>query len=207
MSNRFSVVAMMALAAIASSLDHRPAYAQALEPYLGEIMWVPYDFAPRNWASCNGQVLAINQNTALFSLLGTTYGGNGQTTFALPDMRGRVMVGSGDSIDNVSYVLGESGGQESERLITNEMPGHAHAIAATDAAGNAASPAGAHLSAQTLPMAQTPTAKAYSTAPVNAFLTSDSIGVTGNDQLHNNMQPYVALHCIIAVHGLYPAFP
>src|SRR5215475_4971153 len=98
------------------------------EPFLGQIMLVPYNFAPRGWAFCNGQLLSISQNTALFSLLGTTYGGNGQTTFALPDLRGRVPLSSGQGPGLSNYNLGQSGGQETVTLTGNQMPAHQHAI-------------------------------------------------------------------------------
>lgn len=98
------------------------------EPFLGQIMLVPYNFAPRGWAFCNGQILPIAQNTALFSLLGTTFGGNGQTTFALPDLRGRVPLSSGQGPGLGNYDLGEIGGLESVTLTTNQMPAHSHGL-------------------------------------------------------------------------------
>ena len=102
------------------------------EPFLGQIILVPYNFAPRGWAFCNGQILPIAQNTALFSLLGTTYGGNGQTTFALPDLRGRVAISSGQGPGLSNYDLGQVGGTETETLTINQMPMHAHPSAPSD---------------------------------------------------------------------------
>ena len=102
-----------------------------MEPFIGEIRLVPFNYAPKGWAICAGQLLPINQNQALFALLGTTYGGNGQTTFALPDLRGRIPIGAGQSTAGSSYPLGATGGQETVKLTTRQLPGHAHALHAS----------------------------------------------------------------------------
>jgi len=141
-----------------------PRSAVAQEPFIGEIRWVGFNFAPRGWAPCDGQLLAISQNTALFSLLGTTYGGDGRTTFALPDMRGRVPVHKGQGPGLTNRDLGEAGGQESVALTTAQMPSHTHTIAshthsipalgvdvkASSGAATTAAPAGNVLAAATL---------------------------------------------------------
>src|SRR5437588_3232683 len=98
------------------------------EPFIAEIRIVPYNFAPRGWAFCNGQILAISQNTALFSLLGTTYGGNGQTTFALPDLQGRIAISSGQAPGLQNYDLGQAEGEENHTLLSSEMPAHTHQV-------------------------------------------------------------------------------
>jgi microcystin-dependent protein len=114
------------LALVAAALTLAPAAAQAQEPFIGEIRWVAFNFAPKGWATCDGQILAISQNTALFSLLGTTYGGNGQTTFALPDFRGRTIVHPGQGPGLSNRDMGEQGGAESHTLTIAEMPAHSH---------------------------------------------------------------------------------
>src|SRR5919112_5286387 len=105
-----------------------------MEPFLGEIRLVPFNFAPRGWALCAGQLIPISQNQALFALLGTTYGGNGRTTFALPDLRGRVPVGAGQPAEGSSYLLGETGGQETVQLMSRQLPRHTHGVQASSAA-------------------------------------------------------------------------
>ena len=111
-----------------------------MDPFIGEIRLVPFNFAPRGWAICAGQLLPINQNQALFALLGTTYGGDGRTTFALPDLRGRIPVGAGQPPAGSSYPLGATGGQETVKLTTGQLPGHAHAVHASSAAGTTKNP-------------------------------------------------------------------
>src|SRR4051812_113885 len=150
-------------------------------PFLGEIRMVGFNFAPRGWALCNGQILSIAQNTALFSILGTTYGGNGQTTFALPDLRGRVPVSAGQGPGLSSYDLGQVTGSENVTLTVQQLPAHSHNIAADATAGNVGSPSGAHL-AQPFSPGRTPvSSNGYTSgalaAPVN--LNPDTIQVTG----------------------------
>src|SRR5918992_266953 len=112
-----------------------------MDPFLGEIRLVPFTFAPRGWAFCAGQLLPINQNQALFALLGTTYGGNGKTTFALPDLRGRVAVGAGVSAAGSEHALGSSGGQETVKLAVGQLPSHSHAVHANGGPATMKSPA------------------------------------------------------------------
>src|SRR5688500_2728667 len=111
-----------------------------MEPFLGEIRLVPFTFAPRGWALCAGQLLPINQNQALLALLGTTYGGNGRTAFALPDLRGRVPLGAGDAATGSTYALGSTGGAEAVRLTTSQLPAHAHTVRASSGAATTAEP-------------------------------------------------------------------
>lgn len=156
-------------------------------PFIGQITLFAGNFAPRGWAFCQGQLLSIAQNTALFSILGTTYGGDGQTTFALPDLRGRVPLQQGQGPGLQSYVLGQKAGTETVTLTVNEMPAHNHSITVT-----AVPPGG------TIPAVDgqlTPT-------PLNAFEAS---GMTGGSQPHNNLQPYLALNYIIALQGIFPS--
>ena len=163
------------------------------EPFIGSVILFAGNFAPRGWAFCNGQILSIAQNTALFSLLGTTYGGNGQTTFALPDLRGRVPLHFGQGPGLSSYALGQSAGTESVTLNLNQMPAHTHSQPATNAGQNtnrpnAAVPArGGVYAASTDGSALDPTTSA------------------GGSQPHTNIQPYLALNYIIALEGIYPS--
>ena len=162
------------------------------DPFLGQLMLVPYNFAVRGWAFCSGQILPIAQNTALFSLLGTTFGGNGQTTFALPDLRGRVPIHYGQGPGLSNYDLGQVGGSETVTLTTNQIPGHAHTIGATNSGSTSTRPAN-NVNAQ---------GGAYSS-------TSDAsmqpTGNTGGSQPHSNIQPYLTLNWLIALEGIYPS--
>ncbi|CAM3578836.1 phage tail protein [Nocardioides zeicaulis] len=168
------------------------------DPFLGEILWVSFPFAPKGWALCNGQLLPINQNQALFALLGTTYGGNGQTNFALPDLRGRVALGEGG---NGSYPLGQVGGEEAHTLTVAEMPSHSHGYAVTDhrgTTGDPGAPAG---------VAWASGEQAY-TAPAaaNTQLHPSAVSYAGGSQPHTNMQPYLGLTAIIALQGVFPSY-
>jgi microcystin-dependent protein len=152
------------------------------------------NFAPRGWAFCNGQLLSIAQNTALFSLLGTTYGGNGQTTFALPDLRSRAPVHFGQGPGLTNRDLGEQGGEETHTLITTEMPAHSH-------------PAGANNSGQTTNRPADAVAArggAYASS-ADTSMGPASSPPAGGSQPHNNMQPYLAINYIIALEGIYPS--
>jgi microcystin-dependent protein len=164
------------------------------EPFIGQLMLVPYNFAPRGWALCNGQILPIAQNTALFSLLGTTYGGNGQTTFALPDLRGRVPISSGQGPGLSNYSLGEVGGVESVTLNVNQMPAHNHTIACHSGDPNDSSPA------NSLPAG----GGSYNTA-ANASMAQGMASSAGGNQPHENRHPYLVLNWIIALEGIFPS--
>ncbi|HEY6044684.1 MAG TPA: tail fiber protein [Nitrosospira sp.] len=166
--------------------------------FLGEIKLVSFNFAPKGWALCNGQLLPINQNQALFSLLGTTYGGNGQTTFALPDLRGRVPVHFGDGV-----TLGEKAGEQAHTLNASELPAHTHFITGsnrvpvvgdTDAVPN---PTGAYFGRSSHPAYHSP---ASLTGMLPQILTN-----TGGSQAHNNMSPYLVLNFIINLQGIFPS--
>ena len=177
----------------------RPAHAATMDadPWIGEIALVPYTFPPRGWAFCNGQILSIAQNTALFTLLGTTFGGDGQTTFALPDLRGRVPISAGQAPGLDNYALGQVGGVESVTLVTNEIPSHTHTAVADAGNGTSDAPA-AHLPARNV--AGVPE---YG-INANASLSSQAIAPTGGGQPHTNLQPYLTMNYIIALVGIYP---
>jgi len=163
-------------------------------PYLGEIKLVSFNFAPQGWAFCNGQFLPINQNQALFSLLGTTYGGNGQTTFALPDLRGRMPLHIGDGI-----IQGQSGGEFAHTLTLNEIPAHTHRAYASVAQASTADPNAALLARK-----GRLTADNFNGSP-NTTLASTQVSNTGGAQPHENTQPYLALNFIIALQGAFPS--
>ena len=161
-------------------------------PFLGEIKIVSFNFPPKSWALCNGQLLPINQNQALFSILGTTYGGNGQTTFALPNLQGRVPIHPGNG-----HVLGEAAGEQSHTLSLAEMPTHAHTARGSTTTGLQATPANNVWA----PASVNP----YSSNPSNAAMSPAAITNTGGSQPHENMSPYLVLSFIIALQGIFPS--
>lgn len=161
------------------------------DPYLGEIRVFSFNFAPRGWALCNGQLLPINQNQALFALLGTTYGGNGQTTFALPNLQGRTPIHVGNG-----FVQGQSGGEQAHTLVSSEMPAHTHPGVGSSAAADQGSPANALWAATG--------SNAYSASP-NATMNPAAVGSVGGNQPHDNMSPYLTLSFCIALQGLFPS--
>ena len=159
--------------------------------FFGEIRLMSFNFAPKAWAQCNGQFLPINQNQALFSLLGTTYGGNGQTTFALPNLRGQVPIHVGRS-----HTLGEAAGQESVTINVSQMPDHSHAMRAADA------PANTNIPSATAFLAQKATTYG---PPVNVVPMLNASSVAGGSQPHTNMQPFLTLNFCIALQGIFPS--
>jgi microcystin-dependent protein len=176
------------------------AATNGLDPFLGEIMLFAGTFTPSGYLPCEGQVLPISTNTALFSLLGTTYGGNGISTFALPDLRGRapIHIGQGPGLPN--YSLGQIGGETTHTLTTAEMPQHSHVAHADTANGTTSSPAGA------LPAHDPAGTPIYGTNAV-ASLSGNAIGVSGGSQPHNVQSPYVAMRWCIATQGIFPSRP
>ena len=162
------------------------------EPFLSEIKIVSFNFPPKGWALCNGQFLPINQNQALFALLGTTYGGNGQTTFALPNLRGRVPI----HFDS-SHNLGEAAGSTSVTVNIQQLPTHLHSLQATNDAGTLDAPAGAFLAKAPISAYESPN----SLSPMNPGTVSS----LGGSQPHNNMMPYLVLNFIIALQGIFPS--
>ncbi|MFT7326078.1 MAG: microcystin-dependent protein [Ilumatobacter sp.] len=162
------------------------------EPFIGEIRMVGFSFAPQGWAFCDGQLLPINQNEVLYSLLETTFGGDGQTSFALPDLRGRTPMHVGNW-----YQQGQQGGYESVTLTTAQMPAHTHGAQGAGADATTTDPSGALL-AQTAGLY-----RAYDAA-TSVALRSGTLTNTGGGQAHNNMQPYLAINFCIALQGIYP---
>jgi microcystin-dependent protein len=173
-----------------------------MDPFVAEIRIFAGNFAPLGWALCNGQIMPIAQNTALFSLLGTTYGGNGTSTFALPNLQGSAPNGEGQG-PGLSYrFLGESGGAPTVTLMGTQIPAHTHTPNAVTGGGNATSPAAAAWASQA---GHTPPPAYASTA--NVPMNPGAVGPTGGGQPHNNMAPYLALNFIIALQGVYPPRP
>jgi microcystin-dependent protein len=170
------------------------------QPFLGEIRMFAGNFAPVGWALCNGQTMPISQNTALFSILGTTFGGNGTTTFNLPDLQGRVPVNQGTGAGLSSYLLGQTGGTESTTLLIGNMPSHNHLVQCNTGGGNQASPSG------NLPAVEsTGTSLDFSDAGANATMNPAMIESAGSGTPINNIQPYLCVNFIIALEGIFPS--
>ena len=168
------------------------------DPFIGEIRMFAFGFAPQGWALCNGQLLAINQNQALFSLLGTTYGGNGTTTFALPDLRSRVPVHQGQGPGLSPYAEGQAGGTEAVTLAAAQMPQHTHPVNASSSAATSGNPAG-HTLARSASHIYHPESGQHTVMDANM------LGEAGGSQPHGNMQPYLAVTFCIALNGIFPA--
>ena len=200
-----SVLILLAAVVVAVSMAWSTT-ASAAEPFIAQITMFGGNFAPRNWAFCNGQLLPINQNQALFALLGTTYGGDGRTTFGLPDLRGRVPMHPGNGPGLSSYRLGQKGGIEQVNLTTNQIPSHTHAatvaVNATDNSGDAETPGGNV-------WAKKARDDDYSAAAPDVTMRVDAASVsvanTGGSQAHENRQPFLTVNFIIALQGIFPS--
>lgn len=166
------------------------------EPFLAEIRMLGFNFAPRGWAQCDGQILPISQNQALYALLGTFYGGDGRTTFALPDLRGRAPVHPG----NIVVTLGQKGGEENHALDVTELPRHTHGVSAAGNQASDSSVAGNVLSSQARSGITM-----YNDTGERKQLHDSTVSQTGGGQAHDNMQPYLTLNFAIAVQGLFPS--
>ncbi|MCA9565838.1 MAG: phage tail protein [Myxococcales bacterium] len=168
------------------------------EPFVGEIRMFAGNFAPVGWAFCDGQLLAVSQNDALFSLLGTRYGGDGETTFGLPDLRGRLPIHAGSGPGLTPRVLGASSGSESVTLTVNQMPSHAHSLMASSRLATSPNPEGAVLSESSV-------RDLYSSASSDVNLHSSMVTSVGGSHSHNNLMPSLCLNFIIALYGIYPS--
>jgi microcystin-dependent protein len=172
------------------------------DPFVAEIRILACNFPPKGWATCDGQVLAISQNTALFSLLGTTYGGNGSSNFALPNLQGNAPMQQGQSTTGTSYALGQTGGSETVTLLLNEMPSHNHAIQGNINPANLATPSPARSLARASP------GQAYTATLTNITpFAGNAIQLNGGGTPHNNLMPYLTLNFCIALQGIFPARP
>lgn len=180
------------------------------EPFIGEIKIFGFNFAPRGYATCSGQILAIAQNTALFSLLGTTYGGNGQTTFALPNLNGRVAIGQGQSPGTSNYIIGQVAGTENETLVVNNLPAHVHTLVAAKPAIKVNGSVADSNSPDSTFLGGNNTTPIYAeTAGNNEFLGGVTLGgstdATGNNSPFSILQPYLAINYSIALEGIFPS--
>lgn len=179
-----------------------------MEPFIGQIMLVGFNFAPRGWMTCEGQLLPISQYTALFSLLGTTYGGDGRTTFALPDMRGRAAIGMGHGPGLSSYTWGQKGGVENVTLNTTQIPSHNHSLNASPNVGTSAIPTGNFIAKHQVTVERGNTVDGESFTPDSSGvgpMNTASISSTGGNLSHENRPPYLAINYIIAVVGIFPS--
>lgn len=175
-----------------------------MDPFLGTILMVGFNFAPVGWALCNGQLLPISQNTALFSLLGTYYGGDGVTTFALPNLQGRVPIHQGNGAGLSPYVLGQLGGTQSSTLTVANLPAHNHPANCNNTPGSSIDPTG-NLWAEANPGGRDPVATpSYASSPTGQ-LAGNAIGLTGGSQPVSILQPYLCVNFIIALQGIYPS--
>ena len=171
-----------------------------MDPFVAEIRIFPFNFAPKGWAWCDGQLLPLSQNTALFSLLGTTYGGNGKSNFALPDLQGRAPMHPGQGPGLSLHDLGETGGSETVSLLESEIPSHSHTLMSQGATGNRTTPVGnaiARVSGATPYIPASP-------APPLVNMAPEALAPAGGDQPHNNMQPYLTFYFNIALQGVFP---
>ena len=164
------------------------------DPFVAEIRIFPFNFAPKGWAFCNGQLLPISQNTALFSLLGTTYGGDGKSTFALPDLRGRIPLHQGNS-----FILAETGGAEEITLTVSQIPAHTHAFLGTETIADSPSP-------QTNIVAKSTSVDMYiGGGNPNSPFSPQAVSSVGGSQPHTNFQPYLCVDFIISLFGIFPS--
>ena len=169
------------------------------DPFVAEIRIFPFNFPPRGWAWCDGQLLPISQNTALFSLLGTTYGGDGRSNFALPDLQGSAPMHPGQGPGLSLHYLGETGGSETVSLLESEIPSHSHTLRASSDIAELQTPSPARS------MARSQNANAYKATSANlASMSPNALAPAGGDQPHNNLQPYLTFYFCIAMQGVYP---
>ena len=202
MPRRHFLARTIALIGGASLLRHvgiAEAQTAVSGPYLGQIMLISWNFAPKGWTLCNGQLLQINQNQALFSLLGTTYGGNGTTNFALPNLQGRIPIHSGPGPGLTPRARGDAGGEQAHTLTLAELPTHTHVGRAGSTLASSALP-----STSLLP-ARDPEGVPQWGPTVDVTMASDAISATGGSQAHLNLQPYLVLNYIIALQGVFPS--
>ena len=175
------------------------------EPFIGSVIIFAGNFAPRGWAFCQGQLLSIAQNTALFSILGTTYGGNGQTTFALPDLRGRCPIGPGQGPGLPNVSLGEVSGTPAQTLLVTQMPAHSHILRGNANNGNDSLPANAYPAAAVIPTDSNKSVNAYNSATDGTVMNPGVVQNAGGSQPFSIMQPYLGINYIIALEGIFPS--
>lgn len=170
------------------------------QPFIGQILAVGFNFVPRGWLACNGQLVSISQYDVLFSLIGTTYGGDGSTTFGLPDLRGRTPVNSGQGPHTSTYVMGQLTGAESVTLLANQVGSHAHPLLASAKPGTTNTPG----PSEALSVNPQTAAFLYNPPPADVPMSGNAIGLAGGSQPHENRQPFLAINYIICAEGVYP---
>ena len=168
------------------------------EPFLAQIQIVSFNFAPKGWALCNGQLMPISQNTAVFSLLGTTYGGDGRSNFALPNLQGSTPIGAGSGAGLSLIELGQTGGEANVTLLSTEMPSHSHGANCNSGMGDQYAPAGFY-------WATDAGGNNEYGSPANSVMAPNAVATAGGSQPHNNLQPYLVLNFIIALQGVFPS--
>lgn len=196
------------LAVLSVSALSVPALALAQQPYVGEIRWVAFNFAPQGWASCDGQLLLISENEALFNLYGTTYGGDGVSSFALPDVRGRGMIHDGSGPGLSPRYIGEQGGVETVTLGASQMPVHGHTAYAANGLATKPTASDSYLARLSTDSAGTPLAsgvRMFRPSGLPVALNSGMIGNAGGGQPHENLPPFTTLNCIVSLFGIYPS--
>jgi microcystin-dependent protein len=171
------------------------------DQYLGEIRMVGFNFAPMGWALCNGQIMTISQNTALFSLLGTTYGGDGKSNFALPNLQASAPMGSGTGSGLPQRTPGETGGESAVTLLGTQMPSHSHGVNCIGGAGSSGSPANNVWASAAGGRVPPPV---YAAAATNVSMNAVAVQLSGGNLPHNNMPPFLAVYFVIALQGIYP---
>ncbi|MDF3002923.1 MAG: microcystin-dependent protein [Bacillota bacterium] len=202
--SRKVILTMIVMTIFSFGISGNTAVYAGAEEYIGEISMFAGNFAPRGWAFCQGQLLSIQQNTALFSILGTTYGGDGVTTFALPDLRGRSPIGTGQGPGMNLYDLGQTGGTETATALTTQMLAHSHALNASTEAGTTNTPGtGTYLGKAVTPDRQE--VNLYTTTAPNTTIGPASIGIAGGSQPQSIRDPYLAINYIICLQGIFPS--
>jgi microcystin-dependent protein len=193
--------AVRAVAVALSMVALAPSAQAQIEPYIGQIMCAGFNFTPRGWAPLNGQLVSIQQNSALFSLLGTYFGGDGVQTFALPDARGRMVLHTGQAPGRNAYQHAQTGGSETTVLQTSQLPAHVHAVAprGSSAIGTLGEPGNA------VPAAAKKADTRYAAGPGDVAMSSTTTAPTGGNQPIDKMPPYLAINCFIAVQGIFPS--
>lgn len=178
-----------------------------MDPFIGEIRMVGFNFAPNGWALCNGQLLSISQNTALFSLIGTFYGGDGVQTFALPNLQSRVPVHQGQGLGLSVYTIGQAGGTENVTLVANQMPSHNHTVGVSNLAGSASDPTNNLLAQANTGTPRQPNLNVpnFVPPPATGSLAPTAVSMAGGNQPHPNIQPYLCVNFIIALQGVFPS--
>jgi microcystin-dependent protein len=174
------------------------------EPYVGEIRMAGFNFAPVGWAFCNGQLLAISQNPVLFTLIGTTYGGDGQSTFALPNLQGRIPINQGQGPGLSPYVIGQLAGSETVTLVAAQLPQHGHSLQANADAASTANPTGDYLAQARIPSLPSGGVPVYAPASAAAAMNAGAIAPSGASQPHDNMMPFQCVNFIISLFGVFP---